>query len=798
MNRSLRAVRPAVMLITAAMLAGCGGGGSGGGVISAPSPTPSPSPSPTPSPTPTATPTPSPSVFNTAEFRRSDGPEQHGATVAWQAGATGAAQTIAIIDTGIDIDSPEFAGRISGQSRDVASNRSIDSIDDHGTNVALVAAAARNGTGVMGIAFDASLLVLRADSVGSCEGGSPGESLEGCTFDDRDIARGVSAALAAGARVINISLGGNGTIASALTTAVAQASAAGVVVVVAAGNGGDGSEAGTDPSQPTAFARQIREAGGNNVIIVGSVDVNDTLSVFSQRAGGQAAWYLGARGEAVCCVYENGQVYVGRDSGGSFNLLFSGTSFATPQVAGAVALLAQAFPNLTGQQIVRLLLDTARDGGVSGVDPVYGAGVLDIAAAFRPQGATTLPGTRTAMHIGAQSALGSAATGDALRTAAGLSATVLDSYGRAYDMDLASGFRGADLQGRLAGALRGDVRSHASRVGGASLAFTVSDEPQARGEGSWARQLRLTSEETRGAQLLAARVAMRIAPGTEMALALREGAEGLSMQLRGAERPAFLIARTANGERGFAAAMGTSFAVRHALGRWGVTVGGETGRVAFDHLEIGGFGPMGEPLRDYPSRRFSLGLDRRLGAFDFALSGSWLQEDETILGTLLAPGFGARGADTLFADAAGGLELAGGWRLGAEWREGWTRARSAGLVASGSAFSTSAWSADVSKRGVAGLGDSLGLRISQPLRVNSGALGFNVPVAYDYATLTASYDTRFVPLTPTGREIDAELAWRSPLWGGDAAASLFYRTDPGHSDTTPDDRGVAIRWRRYF
>src|SRR5690349_11326618 len=143
------------------LLAGCGGGG-GGGPISTPPPAPTPVPTPAPVPTPTPTPPP-PTNFDTAEYRRSDGPGQHGAITAWQAGQTGVGQTIAIVDTGIDADSPEFAGRILAASRDVAGGgRSIDAQDDHGTNVALVAAAARNGSGVVGIAFDASLLVLRA------------------------------------------------------------------------------------------------------------------------------------------------------------------------------------------------------------------------------------------------------------------------------------------------------------------------------------------------------------------------------------------------------------------------------------------------------------------------------------------------------------------------------------------------------------------------------------------------------------------------------------------------------------
>jgi hypothetical protein len=88
--------------------------------------------------------------------------------------------------------------------------------------------------------------------------------------------------------------------------------------------------------------------------------------------------------------------------------------------------------------------------------------------------------------------------------------------------------------------------------------------------------------------------------------------------------------------------------------------------------------------------------------------------------------------------------------------------------------------------------------LSQPLRVSGGEIGLTLPIAYDYATLTPSFGKRYLPLAPSGREIDAELAWRGPLWGGNASASLFYRTDPGHYATLPDDKGVALRWSREF
>ena len=70
--------------------------------------------------------------------------------------------------------------------------------------------------------------------------------------------------------------------------------------------------------------------------------------------------------------------------------LWSGTSFSAPTISGAVALMAQAFPNLTGKQIVSILFQTADDLGAAGVDSIYGHGRLNIQRAFQPIGTTSL------------------------------------------------------------------------------------------------------------------------------------------------------------------------------------------------------------------------------------------------------------------------------------------------------------------------------------------------------------------------------------------------------------------------
>ena len=97
-----------------------------------------------------------------------------------------------------------------------------------------------------------------------------------------------------------------------------------------------------------------------------------------------------------------------------------------------------------------------------------------------------------------------------------------------------------------------------------------------------------------------------------------------------------------------------------------------------------------------------------------------------------------------------------------------------------------------------GRDDALALRISQPLRVEAGGLNLNVPVAWSYASETATRGVRTIALSPSGREIVSELAWRGSLAGGYARASAYWRQNPGHRASLPMDKGVAMSWSREF
>ena len=160
MNRWMASTSCALMLA----LSACGGGGTN----SRPTPAPKPAPTPTPTPTPTPPPPPPPPItpanYDTPEYQRSNGAVSSNAVSAWQAGATGRGVKLAVINSGINPALGEFAGRIDPASRDVAGSRALADEDGHGTAVAATAAAARNDNQNIGVAFDATIIALRANS----------------------------------------------------------------------------------------------------------------------------------------------------------------------------------------------------------------------------------------------------------------------------------------------------------------------------------------------------------------------------------------------------------------------------------------------------------------------------------------------------------------------------------------------------------------------------------------------------------------------------------------------------------
>jgi hypothetical protein len=364
---------------------------------------------------------------------------------------------VGVIDTGVQMNNPELTtpdNDISPLSTDVVIDpltgqprNQPNGVNLHATWVSDVLAGEFNSFGTLGVAYQATILSVRADDFGSCSG----PTSDNCTFTDDNQALAINYIANGGsplARIVNISLGGQGELDSNFETALSNAVADGIIFTIAAGNDSDPGPGNVE--FPAAYAVDPRYAG--SVLAVGSVScnlpsaqqtasncsnpANLSISSFSAiaNAGGvnAAAGFVVAPGDSITT-----------DCDTSSNcFLVSGTSFSAPTAAGALALLLQAFPTLTGKQAIALLENTAYNQGAFSNSAIYGFGLIDIQAAFQAQGTLSIPEANGAVitHPAAAGSMISTGFGDSFAHTSALTTVGFDSYRRPYEVNLAAGF----------------------------------------------------------------------------------------------------------------------------------------------------------------------------------------------------------------------------------------------------------------------------------------------------------------------------------------------------------------------
>lgn len=284
---------------------------------------------------------------------------QIGAPEAWAAGFTGKGVTVAVLDTGIDVNHPDFAGQIDGTASFVP-GETITDVNGHGTHVAstIVGTGAASDGDFTGVAPEADLIV------GKVLGGSEGYG------QDSWVMAGMEWAAQSGADVVSMSLGdsmpsdGSDPMSQAVDSLSEQY---GTLFVIAAGNSGP-----ETISTPGAAA---------SALTVGAVDKQDSLAGFSSTGPltGTGALKPDIVAPGVDITAARSQEMQGGE--GMYRTI-SGTSMATPHVSGAAAILAQQHPDWSGQQLKDQLMSTAK-GLAEWYSPYdVGTGRVDVLAAI--------------------------------------------------------------------------------------------------------------------------------------------------------------------------------------------------------------------------------------------------------------------------------------------------------------------------------------------------------------------------------------------------------------------------------
>lgn len=268
---------------------------------------------------------------------------------------------VAVLDTGLDIDHPAFEGRIVKPYNAVTGGTDVKDRKGHGTHVAGIVAGAwdiKKGAG--GVAPNAPIMPVKVF-------GDNGKA------EPADVAKGIRYAVDNGAKIINMSLGGDEASLKKqglweqmpeLEEAIAYAQSKGVLVIAASGNDGADDISNRYP------------ASYPGVLTVGAVNTNHKRARFSNG------------GDELELTAPGVNILSASPGRGAPYKTHQGTSMAAPYVAGAAALVMAQHPDWTAEEVMEHLTRAVDDRGQPGWDPGYGYGEINL---FKAAFAEDLP-----------------------------------------------------------------------------------------------------------------------------------------------------------------------------------------------------------------------------------------------------------------------------------------------------------------------------------------------------------------------------------------------------------------------
>ncbi|MFZ2987042.1 S8 family peptidase, partial [Ideonella sp.] len=627
---------------------------------------------------------------------------------------------------------------------------------NHGTHTTGILAAPGNGTGMYGVAPQASVLMIKVFNGGTAAASA--------------INRGIDYAATNGARVINLSLGATSPTGDASLRAVAATNNA--VMVVAAGN-----DSASNPNWPSRYAKASWTNG--TMIVVGAVDANKRLASFSNKAGDTAQFYLVAPGVNIISAYGTGYAYL------------TGTSMAAPAVSGAAALITGYWPYLRANQVAAIMLNTADDLGAPGVDAVYGRGMLNVNRALSPIGSytyRTANGSRTTVSLnttGVVSTRPSVSTPSAFQ---GLKTEVFDEYGRNYTSD-----EGAALSGR-------SVMTLNSVLGRPDRMLDAAEQVLRSGS----RLTRLQSRRTEVQQSL--RVSAHNQSGepwnhvqrTDASVVMLRQASGLSLSAGdgGLSGMSLGLMGTSLASRlsGTDSALGNpllGFAPKHQFAAMALPLGRHwTGRVAAARSKA----------YDAASGDVNLmELSYENGAQAVNISAGQLTE-QGMLG-----GYSKRQLGLNQQTGTSGITVSGAWALNANWtltgalsRTHTAAPSASGMLMAGTDVRADGYGIGLVRQDNWRADDRLSFTLNAPLRARSGTLTYSVVTGVNEVG-DPVYGTHTVNLAPTAREWTAETRYVTRLSTTTSVSAVAaLRVHPDHDGSAPSQLALGVRFNQAF
>ncbi len=745
----------------------------------------------------------------------------------WNFSAGGHGAIIGMVDTGIDLNSPEFLNG-SGVSRVLPGYCVVSSVNPcattndqlggdltvfpggdstHGTHTTGIAAGLN-----VGIAYDASILPVKV-----C-----GSNVDSCIGVDQ----GILWASQHGASIISVSIGGP-TISQTNITNLASAVANGSLLVVAAGNSGS-----KDPVSGYLGGAALSDGIRGSMIVVGATGCNGAsaytptgcansgyggIATFSQVPGTQctvegsqrycmADYFVVAPGVDIWSSVGNGT-----NTAGNYGYL-SGTSMATPFVSGVAAVIKGQWPQLTASQIASIIFQTTDDLGAPGVDPVYGRGEVDITKAMGPVGQTIvatggyLPGvtgksggTTTSTSSGSTSLTGVAAPASvqglagaqtslvsgplsvAIKNSTVLqNAVVVDSFGRNFSANLTNATYnpGIDIVSAMLASQFMSVTPFGVAVNGpngrfAASGYEVDTTLPAGLSGQYVDTHQHSIQDLIVDQQLMPGVDLNIGYNLDMAGHFSDYDSRSSMAYNGLFLSATAInspyASLTNGGSYLGSTVQLADDVHMRLGESVL----DPQRAEYQVPEFAYLAQLQGPQAMYDMRQAQsslFGVD-----WDFASWGglgfiaTQTSEQNGMLGGFNSGALSvAKSANTSAVGVSARMGFGNGWVTTFSYNEGITQLslKPDALISSSDTLHSRAYGFAVAKHGLFDDDDSLGLAVTRPLQVYSGGVNVAAADGVDSTTGDFKIGREYVSLASSTPETDLELGYVTTFMDG--------------------------------
>jgi subtilisin family serine protease len=684
----------------------------------------------------------------------------------------GAGVTVGVVDSGLQLSHPTLKGQVLATYNAFTGGTDVTDQMGHGTHVSgLIVGSLANGSLTQGVAPGAKLVMAKVFETGGSSTSTIQKGIDWVVNTQKT-------------PILSLSLGSRSL---SLQAPIKNAVAKGTLITAALGN--DGKTTGA--SWPAEFAKASWANG--QIIAVGAVDAGNKLASFSNVDPTLANWTVYAPGVNVASSYS----VPTRPSAYAY---MSGTSMATPIVAGQAALIKSNWNFLTAPDLAQVIFQSATRlcsaamiapcAASTSADPVYGWGVVNIGASLQPIGGLNV-GTSSGTTVDFAGSVLVSAKGGLASGLKGVNAVAVDKFNRGFVVNLAStitGTTGTSTAIPTAGTTTSTVQG-VSFSAEYSLIGNPAEHPSATVS---IAPLKLANMSYRFANDRGEGFGFGFGTGGTAGQYFGLDANGstpLNLGVAGSRfnAPYFALAESAT-HLGYSSALDNGVVVR-----WGL-------------MNQAASSPATLADQSAPVMARSLAtveLQKQMGDVTGVLTLGHLQETNSVLGL---SGAGALALDakgqTSFMTLAGSFQLASKTTLSAMASLGMTSAYdngAASLIEGASGSQTAAWSLGLARKDVWCHGDALGVTLAMPLKTLSGNLQVYSAVSQSQVDGSLQYASQSVSLTPTGTERDLELAYATPLRiGGKLSMLAQLRLQPGHDADAPNQVGVGFRYVREF